>query len=70
MNFGSIIMLILQNFKYVVQFVQVIDKRVKLGITEKDIRLGIERLDKGFANVQTVKETAQAAKDINDSFRK
>lgn len=68
MQFLSILLLILQNWKYVAQFAQIVDTNVKKGMKEKDLELGLKRLEKGFADVTTIKETADAAAAINDSF--
>jgi hypothetical protein len=70
MEFWSIFVLILKNFKYVVQLVQMLDQNIKKGMSEKDIQVGMERLEKGFSHATTIKETAASAGHINDSFRK
>jgi uncharacterized protein YktA (UPF0223 family) len=60
----------MKNWKYVVQFVQIIDKYVERGVNAKELARGLERLDRGFQSVTTIKETAEAARNINDSFRR
>jgi hypothetical protein len=64
------LLLILKHFKYVVQLVKMIEKYTSAGIKERDLERGLHRLEKGFADVTTIQETADAAADINDSFRR
>lgn len=70
MSLFSVFLLVLKNWPYVVRFVEIIEKNLKEGIEAKDLEVGLERLEKGFENVKTIKETANAARSINDSFRK
>lgn len=68
--FFSTTLLILKNWKYVVQFLEILERNIQNGLNEADLQRGLKRLDKGFADVTTIEETADAARDINDSFRK
>lgn len=63
-------LLVLKNWKYVVQFVEILDQAIQRGVAERDLNIGLARLNKGFENATTIKDSANAARSINDSFRK
>ncbi len=64
------VLLVIKNWKYVVQFVEILDQAIQRGANERDLKIGLDRLNKGFANARTVKDSADSARNINDSFRK
>jgi hypothetical protein len=69
-NLLATILLVIKNWKYVVQFVSILDRNIERGVNAADLEKGLNRLEKGFADVATIQETAATARDINDSFRK
>ena len=69
-SFIAIVVLIMKNWKYVVEFVSILDRNLEKGVNEADLRRGLARLEKGFRDVKTIEEAADAAASINDSFRK
>jgi hypothetical protein len=70
MEIWATLSLILKNWKYVVQFVQIIERSVVKGYNAYDLQKSLNRLERGFRDVKTVQDTASSASDINDSFRK
>lgn len=70
MNIWATLSLILKNWKYVVQFVEIIDKGIRNGYSAYELNKSLNRLERGFREVKTVQDTASSASDINDSFRK
>jgi hypothetical protein len=70
MEILSTIALIIKNWKYVIQFIEILERNISKGVNEQELRKGLARLEKGFENVRTIEETANSARDINDSFRK
>jgi hypothetical protein len=69
MSLLSIITLVLKNWPYVVRFTEIIERNIKDGLNQKDLEKGLDRLEKGFKDVKTIKETADSARAINDAFR-
>jgi hypothetical protein len=70
MNIWATLSLILKNWKYVVQFVEIIDKGIRNGYNAYELNKSLNRLERGFREVKTVQDAASSARDINDSFRK
>lgn len=70
MSTFKIALLVLKNMKYFVWGFKTLLAAIDKGTNEKDLERGLARLEKGFANVTTIEETAQAARDINDTFRR
>lgn len=65
----SLIITILKNFKYIAQVASLIDNAIQRGISEAELQKSIELLDKGFERAISKEDTANAARNINDSFR-
>lgn len=70
MDIWTTLTLILKNWKYVVQFVQIIDSAIQKGYNELQLKKSLNRLERGFREAKTVQDSASSARDINDSFRK
>jgi hypothetical protein len=70
MGIWESIVLIIKFWPHVIRFLEIIQKGIEKGVNEADLSKGLERLEKGFIDAKTIKETADAAGSINDSFRK
>ena len=69
MSIWATIILILKNFKYVAQFVEIMEKAVINGYNTYDLNKSLYKLNEGFKHAKTVQDSANAASSINDSFR-
>jgi hypothetical protein len=63
-------MLVLKNWKYVVQFVEILEKAIINGYNAYDLNKSLHRLNEGFKHAKSVEDSANAARSINDAFRK
>lgn len=70
MSFWTAISLIFKNWKYVVQFLEIIERSIANGYSAYELNKGLNRLERGFREAKTVQDSASSARDINDSFRK
>lgn len=70
MQIWATLSLIVKNWKYVVQFIKIIEKGITNGYSHYDLTKSLNRLERGFREVKTVQDAASSARDINDSFRK
>ena len=61
----GIFVLILKNFKHVVAFLKIIERATD----EAQINRALKLIDKGFTDAKTIKDAADAARNINDSYR-
>lgn len=66
----TVILTLLKNWKYFVQFAEMLERNIDRGVNAADLERGLARLEKGFAGVKTIRETADTARNINDTFRK
>jgi hypothetical protein len=66
MGFWEAVTLIIKNWELVTSFLSLLKK----GVNEADLRIGLNRIEKGFQDAKTIKEAAAAAASINDAFRK
>jgi hypothetical protein len=65
MSFWTAIKLIIANWSTVLRFLKILER----GIEDYKIKQGLERLDKSFDHVESVNESANQARSINDLFR-
>ena len=66
----STILLILKNWKYVVQFATLLDKRIEEGMNEHELNKGMEKINEAFTKPNvTNQQSADNARSLNDSFR-
>jgi hypothetical protein len=66
MGFWEAVALIIKNWNLVMGFLYLIKK----GVNEADLMNGLNRIEKGFEDAKTIKDAANAARSINDAFRK
>ena len=70
MGFWATLTLVFKNWKYVTRFLEIAVSAVENGYNTYDLNKGLKRLERGFRDVKTVQDAADAAASINDSFRK
>ena len=69
MQIWATILLILKNWKYVVQFLAILERAIINGANTIELNRGLKKLDKGFEKDENKKDVADSARSINDSFR-
>jgi hypothetical protein len=65
MSLWTAIKLIITNWSTVLRFLKILER----GIEDYKIKQGLERLDKSFGHVESVNESANQARSINDLLR-
>lgn len=69
-SFWTTLVLIFKNWKYVVQFIDIVEKAAVNGYNAYDLNRSLKRLEQGFKDAKSVKDSADSARSINDAFRK
>jgi hypothetical protein len=65
MSFLTAIKLIIANWSTVLRFLKLLER----GIEDYKIKQGLERLEKQFEHVTTIRDSALQARSINDRFK-
>jgi len=63
-------LLVLNNWKYVFQFAEILERAIINGYSAYDLNKSLHRLNEGFKHAKSVEDSADSARSINDSFRK
>jgi len=70
MGFWEALTLVFMNWKYVTRFLEIAVDATEKGYNAYDLNKSLKRLERGFRDVKTVEDAADAAASINDTFRK